>query len=79
MDKQDSDLSARDAMTAVAEEICSLWAACGGSGPPHEFDADRWAKGTKEIAERHGLTPREWQQAHMRAVKMGARRGGAGV
>jgi hypothetical protein len=77
MEQPDIDIQT-DLMTTIAEEICELWAACGGNGPPHEFDADRWAKGTKEITQRHGLGPKGWQQAHMLAVTMGARRGGAG-
>jgi hypothetical protein len=43
MHKQDIDTQV-DLMTAVAEQICELWAACGGFGPPHALDADRGAK-----------------------------------
>ena len=35
-----------DALSSIAEQICTLWAACGGFGPPHEFNVNRWAKVT---------------------------------
>jgi len=65
-----------DALTAIAEQIYALWTACGGFGPPHEFNVNRWAKGAATITEEHDLTPAQWREAHQLAVRMGARRGG---
>jgi len=62
-----------DPLTAVAEQICALWTACGGFGPPHEFNVNRWARGAAKISEEHGLTPAQWRDAHQLAVRMGAR------
>ena len=64
-----------DTRKTVADEICRLWKACGGHGPPHAFQVTRWHHGTAQLQKEHGLTEGQWCLAHQMAVTKGARRG----
>ena len=65
----------QDTMEEIARKIFELWAASGGFGPGHAFDAQRWGEGAARIQQEYRLTPEQWSVAQHLAASMGEGRG----